>query len=76
MEGTKTQMQSSTIQGAIVALVGALITALPSVATLFGYEVSQSDADELLQLFGSLMAAIGGARAWVGRIKATQVIGK
>ncbi|MEO1108251.1 MAG: hypothetical protein AAFX90_10045 [Pseudomonadota bacterium] len=77
----KSPSQSMTIQGAVIALIGAFISMLPALGSLIGVEVSPSDAselqghmDQLINAAGSVITVIGGIRAWIGRLRATTTI--
>lgn len=69
MNGEKTQLESSTIIFAIVAIVGALLNIFS------GYAIDEQSAQEIAQRITALVSALGAAGAWRGRIKAdTQIV--
>lgn len=65
--GEKAPYQSSTIVASAVVIVA-------SVASLLGVAFTDGDEEALTQIISSLVAAVAGAKAWHGRVKATRRI--
>lgn len=64
---TKTLLQSKTVWGAILSVVGAL-------AGLFGYSFGPEDQEAVIMIGTTLATAIGSLLAVYGRVKATKAI--
>lgn len=58
----KNWWESKTIWGALIAVVA-------SILTIFGYDISQDDQEQLSVAITSIIAAIGGVIAIIGRVK-------
>ena len=68
MNEFKTLTQSKTFWGAVVALVG-------SVLTLGHYTLTPADAAQAVDLLSGIAGAVGGLTAIYGRVVATKKIG-
>lgn len=64
---TKTFLQSKTVWGAIIALLGGLLS-------LLGYQLSPDDAESLVTIVSGLASMMGSVMAIIGRISASKRI--
>ena len=65
---TKPIWQSTTVIGAAIAVVSAIVG-------FFGYSVGAEDQAGLVSLISQITGAVGGLIALYGRVKATKKIG-
>lgn len=54
---------------------GALVTVIAAAAGLIGYQVTPDDQQAIIGNITGIVTAVGGIVAWLGRVKATKVIG-
>lgn len=67
MNGTKSQLSSTTI-------IFSIISILAGVAGAFGYAVTPDDQVQAAQLYQAAFAVVTGVATWYGRVKASKVI--
>jgi hypothetical protein len=54
---------------------GAAIAVIASVASLFGYSLTDGDQQAIIEIVSTLAASLGGLLAIYGRVKASKKIG-
>ena len=68
IEGTKSIWASKTVWAGLVAVIA-------GVAGIWGYSISPEDQSSIVEIVLAVAAAVGGAGAIVGRIKASKAVG-